>query len=473
MFSISKFIRSRWPWLAILPFVLLLASGHVQAQAMTEDFEGISCSGDQIPDGTAGLMWTNGFCQNGLRPEISMSGYRPAVTSGSNVIYNGGGNPMTLTKTGGGLFTLVQAQMTGAWNDNLQVQIEGFDGSTSVGVQTITLIATAPSLITFTTASNVDRVVFTSSGGTPHEGYTGAGTHFAMDDLSYVRGPIHSITVTPSLHGTMSCTPNPVADGGNATCIAVPDAGFSVASFSGCTRVGSTNDCELNNVTATATVAITFAALTYPITVTPPANGTMSCTPNPVAHGSNGTCTAVPDAGFTVASFSGCTRVASSNDCELNNVTAAVTVSAAFTALPVITTTGNLPDATEGQVYSQSLAATGGTAPYTWAVVDGSLPPGMTLDTATGVISGTVPKVAVQKTATAAKATGVFSFSVQVTDNSNPQLQSPAQQFSLQVVASPAAATATPVPTLGTWALALLGVLIAGLGLQRRSKMQG
>ena len=276
----------------------------------------------------------------------------------------------------------------------------------------------------------------------------------------------HVIIITPPTNGTVTCTPNPVPDGGTATCTAVPNAGFSVASFTGCTRVGTTNACVLTNVTAPATVTATFALNTYPITVTPSPNGTVTCLPNPVPHGSTATCTAVPAAGFSVASFSGCTRVGTTNDCELSNVTAPATVSAAFSAVPAVLTSGTLPDATEGQPYSQALQATGGTAPYTWAVVSGSLPAGLTLDPATGVISGTVSKVA-----QATKATGPFSFGVQLMDSSSPQLQSAVQPLSLQVVAA-APATVTPVPTLGAWAMALLGLITAGLGLRRRVNAQ-
>jgi hypothetical protein len=54
---------------------------------------------------------------------------------------------------------------------------------------------------------------------------------------------------------------------------------------------------------------------------------------------------------------------------------------------PVITTT-SLPSAVPGRPYSAALGATGGT-PITWSISAGTLPPGMSLAPATGVISGT------------------------------------------------------------------------------------
>jgi mucin-19 len=57
---------------------------------------------------------------------------------------------------------------------------------------------------------------------------------------------------------------------------------------------------------------------------------------------------------------------------------------------PTITTAALLPAGTVGTSYSQTLAATGGTTPYTWTLVsDSSLPPGLSLGTG-GVISGTL-----------------------------------------------------------------------------------
>lgn len=57
-----------------------------------------------------------------------------------------------------------------------------------------------------------------------------------------------------------------------------------------------------------------------------------------------------------------------------------------------------------GEAYSYTYVATGGTAPYTFSVVSGTLPPGLTLDEDTGVLSGT-PTTA-----------GSYSFGVQVAD---------------------------------------------------------
>jgi len=81
-----------------------------------------------------------------------------------------------------------------------------------------------------------------------------------------------------------------------------------------------------------------------------------------------------------------------------------ITINPAF----IITTT-SLPNGTVGTLYSQTIQATGGTAPYTWSVSAGVLPNGLGLDPATGLLSGNP------------SAAGMFNFTVQATDSSIPQ----------------------------------------------------
>lgn len=63
----------------------------------------------------------------------------------------------------------------------------------------------------------------------------------------------------------------------------------------------------------------------------------------------------------------------------------------AFASLPpgLQITTSSLPNGNAGSAYNQTLEATNGQAPYTWAVISGSLPSGLDLDTASGLVSGT------------------------------------------------------------------------------------
>ena len=70
-----------------------------------------------------------------------------------------------------------------------------------------------------------------------------------------------------------------------------------------------------------------------------------------------------------------------------------------------ITTASPLPSATEGKLYSQTLTASGGKAPYTWSMVGGTMPGGLNLNPTTGILSGTP------------KASGSYSFTLRVTDS--------------------------------------------------------
>ncbi|MGI8987953.1 MAG: S8 family serine peptidase [Bryobacteraceae bacterium] len=87
-------------------------------------------------------------------------------------------------------------------------------------------------------------------------------------------------------------------------------------------------------------------------------------------------------------------------------------------------TTNALPAGTQNAPYSATLAATGGTAPYTWSLAAGSLPSGLTLAPGTGAISGTPI------------ASGTSSFTVQVSDANSQTAQKP-----LSIAINPAGGT--------------------------------
>ena len=74
---------------------------------------------------------------------------------------------------------------------------------------------------------------------------------------------------------------------------------------------------------------------------------------------------------------------------------------------PTITITPTmtaLPNGTAGILYSETISASGGTAPYTFSVASGSLPPGLFLNATTGEISGTPITM------------GIYSFEIRVKD---------------------------------------------------------
>lgn len=88
--------------------------------------------------------------------------------------------------------------------------------------------------------------------------------------------------------------------------------------------------------------------------------------------------------------------------------TSYVTIQVSSGALAITTPVTLSPPATHNQYYSFVFTASGGTAPYTWQVVGGTVPTGMTLST-TGLLSGTPTTP------------GAYSFTVEVFDSAYPQ----------------------------------------------------
>ena len=93
-----------------------------------------------------------------------------------------------------------------------------------------------------------------------------------------------------------------------------------------------------------------------------------------------------------------------------------------------------LPNGTECITYSaDTLSVEGGTAPFTWSVSAGTLPPGLTLAPSTGAITGTPT------------AAGTFNFTATVVDSTEPTLTATqAQTITIAPGCAPPPTTTTP-----------------------------
>ncbi len=93
-----------------------------------------------------------------------------------------------------------------------------------------------------------------------------------------------------------------------------------------------------------------------------------------------------------------------SNFCTVRNFLSLVVSETACPAITLSPATARLLDGQETMLYSNVVTATGGTEPYTYSVSAGELPPGLSLDPDSGVISGT------------ATTEGTYSFTVSALD---------------------------------------------------------
>lgn len=113
----------------------------------------------------------------------------------------------------------------------------------------------------------------------------------------------------------------------------------------------------------------------------------------------------------------------------IDNTGANATASFSLTIGSGITiTTATLPNGAIGVMYSQTLAAAGGTAPYVWSLGSGTLPPGLQLSN-NGLLAGTPNFI------------GQFSFTIRVTDNA-----AVTAERSFTVTISPGITITTPSP---------------------------
>ncbi len=157
-------------------FLGAATAGNAQELLMFDDLPAIYPTPTDlnlIPNGYGGLNWNNFGVIDGLKVTPDY-GYYTGVVSPPNVAFNEYGDPASISVSKG-LFDLDSAYLTAALNlgTPLNIQVQGFVGTTLLYNNTYTVNNSGPTLVNFDYLG-VNRVTFTSS---PAE-------VFAMDNLT-------------------------------------------------------------------------------------------------------------------------------------------------------------------------------------------------------------------------------------------------------------------------------------------------
>jgi len=233
---------------------------------------------------------------------------------------------------------------------------------------------------------------------------TTAGTSFsAAGDVATVTSPAHAaglvdVVVTSTLFGGTSPTPTTAeltfVDGFRyiappvITTTTLPNGTVSTSYSSG-VDVDSSEEPVVEVTAGTLPPGLVFDPQVWSLTGTPTTPGTYT---------------------FTVTADNGY-----GTDTQQYTI---VIEAAAVIAVPPIITTLTVPDGSVGGDYSTTIEATGD-GPIVFALVSGTLPPGLTLDPATGIISGTPTT------------TGTYTFTISATNDAGVD----EQEYTLDVVA--------------------------------------
>ncbi|MBH8567410.1 putative Ig domain-containing protein [Microvirga sp. STS02] len=370
---------------------------------------------------------------------VTATGTAPAGSTVSVYIGSNLAGTTTASATGAFSFAIPGNAPDGTYTVSATAQSSGATVSASSNVNTFTIDGTAPtaslsSPVASGGTTTTTPVSFTATFNEPVTGLTAAG--LTVTNGTVTSGPTagsgntYTFQVTPSTAGTVTVrvAANAAQDratNGNAASalysftFQAPTITVAPAALPDGTRGTAYNQTiTAAGGTAPYTYAITAGALPSGLTLS--SAGVLSGTP--AASGTFNFTVTATDASAAPGPYSG---------------SRSYTLTVAAPTIAVSPTT--LPNGTQGTAYSQALSASGGTAPYTYAVTAGSLPSGLTLSSA-GVLAGTPA------------ANGTFSFTVTATDAFG---STGSQAYSL-VVAAPSSVTWTGLIstdwfTAGNW----------------------
>lgn len=375
-----------------------------RAYTLTVNAATVTVSPSTLPGGTVATAYSQTLLASG-----GTGPYTYAVTAGSlptGLTLSSNGT-LSGTPTAGGVFNFT---------------VTATDSSTGTGPYTgsraYSLTIGSPSLTITPASGSLSGVAgsaysrnFTASGGTSPYTYGLVVNSGAMPAGLTWNGATGTLAGTPTTAGTVSFTVTatdsstgtgaPFAVSGVYTLtIAAPSVTVSPATLP--------NPAIASAYSQTITAANGTAPYTYTVTAGAlPAGLSLNTTTGVLS----GTPTAGGTFNFTIMAT------------DANSFTASRGYSVTIGA-PTVTV--NPAAATAAQVttaYSQTFSATGGTAPYTYAVSTGTLPAGLSLNASTGVLSGTpttlgsstfTVKATDSSTGTGAPYTGTRSYTITV-----------------------------------------------------------
>ncbi|MFQ2251714.1 putative Ig domain-containing protein [Aeromonas hydrophila] len=391
------------------PYTYAITAGSLPAGLSLNTSSGV-ISGTPSASGTGNFTVTATDANSATGSQaysLVINGLPPVANAVSTTVAaNSSANPITLNITGGAASSVAVASAashgtaTASGTSITYTPTAGYAGSDSftytatnasgtsspatvtITVSTPTLAITPTTLPDGTQGTAYNQTVTAAAGSAPYTYAITAGSLPAGLSLNTSSGVISG---TPSASGTFNLTLT-ATDANSAT----GSQAYSLV-INGLPPVA-------NAVSATVAANSSANSITLNITGTATSVAIASAANHGTATASGTSITYTPAAGY--AGSDSFTYTAT----NANGTSSPATVTITVSAPSIVVSPGALSNGSVGMAYSQTITATGGSAPYTYAITAGSLPAGLSLNTSSGLISGTP------------SASGTFNLTVTATD---------------------------------------------------------